>query len=105
MTEPRRAAVAILIRVVPSPHSQPTPQSAPPTLPEFFELDWVKDPNARAEILFLRRDTPLPEETAHSQPRSHSRNEAHVAFPGGRTEPDDEGGMYTGALNAGHMLL
>ncbi|KAE9395943.1 hypothetical protein BT96DRAFT_134602 [Gymnopus androsaceus JB14] len=94
-TQPRRAAVAILIRVVPSPHSQPTPQSAQPTLSEFFELDWVKDPNARAEILFLRRDTPLPEETAHSQPRTRNRNEAHVAFPGGRTEPDDEGGMYT----------
>ncbi|KIK71413.1 hypothetical protein GYMLUDRAFT_211645 [Collybiopsis luxurians FD-317 M1] len=94
-TQPRRASVAILIRVVPSPHSQPSSHSAQPTLSEFFELDWVKDPNARAEILFLRRETPLPEETAHSQPRTKSRHEAHVAFPGGRTEPDDEGGMYT----------
>lgn len=96
--EPRRAAVSILIRVVPSPHAQPATLSAQPTLSEFFELDWVKDPNARAEILFLKRDTPLPEETAHSQPQAHNHNEAHVAFPGGRTEPDDEGGMYTGAL-------
>ncbi|KAJ4476596.1 hypothetical protein J3R30DRAFT_3487691 [Lentinula aciculospora] len=87
-TQPRRAAVAILIRVVPSPHTQPATLS-------FFELDWVKDPNARAEILFLRRDSPLPEEVAHSQPRRHNLHEVHVAFPGGRTEPDDEGGMYT----------
>ncbi|KAJ3881197.1 hypothetical protein F5051DRAFT_124584 [Lentinula edodes] len=94
-TQPRRAAVSILIRVVPSPHAQPATLSAQPTLSEFFELDWVKDPNARAEILFLKRETPLPEETAHSQPQAHNHNEAHVAFPGGRTEPDDEGGMYT----------
>ncbi|KAF5345870.1 hypothetical protein D9757_006281 [Collybiopsis confluens] len=94
-TQPKRASVAILIRVLPSPHSQPSPQLVQPTLSDFFQLDWVKDPNARAEILFLRRETPLPEETAHSQARIKSRNEVHVAFPGGRTEPDDEGGMYT----------
>ncbi|KAF9065432.1 hypothetical protein BDP27DRAFT_1424876 [Rhodocollybia butyracea] len=93
-TQPRRAAVAILIRIVPSPHSQPPTQTTAPTLSQFFEFDWVKDRDARAEILFLRRESPLPEETAHSQPRTHS-NETHVAFPGGRTEPDDEGGMYT----------
>ncbi|KAJ3782335.1 hypothetical protein GGU10DRAFT_396905 [Lentinula aff. detonsa] len=94
-TQPKRAAVAILIRIVPSPHAQPDTLVAQPTLSEFFQLDWVKDSNARAEILFLKRDTPLPEEAAHSQPRMHNRNEVHVAFPGGRTEPDDEGGMYT----------
>ncbi|THV06047.1 hypothetical protein K435DRAFT_826127 [Dendrothele bispora CBS 962.96] len=93
-TQPRRAAVAILIRVVPSPYVQPPPVTSPPTLSEFFELDWVKDPNARPEVLFLRRETPLPEEKAESQPRTR-RDEAHVAFPGGRTEADDEGGMYT----------
>ncbi|KAJ3749948.1 hypothetical protein DFH05DRAFT_1465178 [Lentinula detonsa] len=94
-TQLKRAAVAILIRIVPSPHAQPDTLVAQPTLSEFFQLEWVKDSNARAEILFLKRDTPLPEEAAHSQPRMHNRNEVHVAFPGGRTEPDDEGGMYT----------
>ncbi|KIY46975.1 hypothetical protein FISHEDRAFT_66259 [Fistulina hepatica ATCC 64428] len=94
-TQPRRAAVSLIIRVVPSPSAKlpPTP-STPPDLATFFELDWVKDPNARPEILFLRRHGDGNDE-ALNQTRIRSTREAHVAFPGGRTEPDDEGGQYT----------
>ncbi|KAJ7630581.1 hypothetical protein FB45DRAFT_915926 [Roridomyces roridus] len=91
-TQPRRAAVAILIRVVPAPGG-PIPPTNPVTLSEFFELDWVNDPGARPEILFLQRENPAPEDAAMT--RIRNTNEAHVAFPGGRTEADDEGGLYT----------
>lgn len=96
--EPRRASVAIIIRVVPSPAAPtPAPGTTQPTLTEFFELDWVNDPKARPEILFLQRETSVPyEASSSSPPRIRNTHEAHVAFPGGRTEPDDEGGMYTG---------
>lgn len=79
---------------------------------EFFQLDWVKAPGARPEILFLRREKPDDEE---DESGAHSHSEAHLAFPGtyshltlsdrscvadfvptgGRTEEGDEGGMYT----------
>ncbi|SJL05852.1 uncharacterized protein ARMOST_09188 [Armillaria ostoyae] len=89
-TQPRRAAVAIVIRIVPAPsYSAPTTSTAPPQLSEFFQLDWVNDPNAQPEILFLRRDHPVNDDGTVPP------KEAHVAFPGGRTEPDDEGGAYT----------
>ena len=98
--EPRRAAVALIIRVVPPPTYSSIPTRAnPPTLSEFFELDWVKDPASRAEILFLRREKPQADETlANSKFAGNTKvaNEAHVAFPGGRTEEGDEGGLYTG---------
>lgn len=88
--EPRRAAVALIIRIVPSPSLPSPPQPTnPPNLSEFFELDWVTDPNARPEILFLHRENSLLETGSRSR-------EAQVAFPGGRTDPDDEGGLYTG---------
>ncbi|KAJ7596695.1 hypothetical protein C8J56DRAFT_918100 [Mycena floridula] len=94
-TQPRRASVAIIIRVVPSPTGPPPKVlQTQPTLTEFFELDWVKDRGARPEILFLQRENPQPEESAIQEKARNSR-EAHVAFPGGRTEPDDEGGLYT----------
>jgi 8-oxo-dGTP pyrophosphatase MutT (NUDIX family) len=92
--EPRRAAVALIIRVVPG-SSRPPPEP-PRSLNEFFELDWVKDPNATAEILFLRRDKPSGPDAATDDRRPSSAGEAHVAFPGGRMEDGDEGGLYTG---------
>lgn len=99
-TEPRRAAVAILVRVVPSPAATfPPPSTNQFTLTEFFELDWVNDPNARPEILFLRRDNPTADDAALNEPRLRNNQEAHVAFPGGRTEADDEGGLYTGTFS------
>jgi hypothetical protein len=94
-SEPRRAAVSLIIRVVPSPNAVLPPASSNPvTLSDFFELDWVNDPAARPEILFLQRENPAPEDSAMS--RMRNTQEAHVAFPGGRMEADDEGGLYTG---------
>jgi len=99
LLEPRRAAVALIIRVVPSP-TAPVPPSLtnPPSLTDFFDLDWVNDPNARPEILFLRRDNP----TADDVSPLRNTQEAHVAFPGGRMEPEDEGGLYTGERQSSH---
>ncbi|KAJ8468707.1 hypothetical protein ONZ45_g17145 [Pleurotus djamor] len=94
-TQPRRAAVAIIIRIVPSPDvpiPQPTPQ---PTLSEFFQSEWVNDPNARPEILFLERENAVVNESTNERARHSPRGEKHVAFPGGRTEDGDEGGLYT----------
>jgi 8-oxo-dGTP pyrophosphatase MutT (NUDIX family) len=76
-TQPRRAAVAIIIRVV---SSHPKPSILPSTLSDFFEQDWVKDPTARPEILFLKRD---------------NTQDGHLAFPGGRMEDGDEGSLFT----------
>jgi len=50
----------------------------------------VKHPSARPEILFVRRQN--PESTGINE----NTRDAHVAFPGGRTEEGDEGGLYTG---------
>ncbi|KAF8140037.1 hypothetical protein EV363DRAFT_1413512 [Boletus edulis] len=101
-TQPRRATVAIVIRIVPSSSTPTPPADAPiPTLSQFFELDWVKDPAARPEILFLQRDgasssdgltsSLLGEGSTHRT----SKVEAQLAFPGGRMEEGDEGGLYT----------
>lgn len=94
--EPRRAAVSLIIRVVPNP-AAPFPQTPDrvPTLSEFFEQSWVKDPSARPEILFLHREDTTRNDLNQDRTR-HNTNEAHVAFPGGRQEPEDEGGLYTG---------
>jgi len=104
-TQPRRAAVALVIRVLPSPHSPPIPSDAPiPTLSQFFELDWVNDPNASVEILYLHRDGAAPSDgvpgsyasaSSTSSTSSGAKAEAHIAFPGGRMEEGDEGGLYT----------
>lgn len=97
-TQPRRAAVALVIRVTP-PRSSPQvpPRQTQPSLQEFFQLDWVNAPGAVAEILFLKRENPGEDITAIANNRVNKSSEAHVAFPGGRTEEGDEGGCYTGA--------
>ncbi|EJD47635.1 hypothetical protein AURDEDRAFT_113314 [Auricularia subglabra TFB-10046 SS5] len=91
-TQPRRAAVALIIRVVPDPsYPLPEPSTLQPSLSDFFALDWVNAPGARAEVLFLKRAASAP-----SAPGDVSGNsEAHVSFPGGRTEEGDENGLYT----------
>ncbi|KAA1468499.1 hypothetical protein DENSPDRAFT_878173 [Dentipellis sp. KUC8613] len=86
-TQPRRAAVALILRVVPPPNVTLPPSSSPPTLTEFFELEWVNHPAARPEILFLLR--------SKSEGDDARTGEAHVAFPGGRMEEGDEGSLYT----------
>lgn len=99
-TQPRRAAVALIVRVSPPPtYLSPSPNSpspalaCAPSLTDFFQLDWVNAPGARPEILFLRRDK--PDAAADGSRVSSPPNEAHVAFPGGKTEEGDEGGLYT----------
>lgn len=98
--EPRRAAVALILRVIPSSArrtsftSSPAPPP-PPTLADFFALDWINEPGVTAEILFLRRDFPQSEKSV-AQNRPRNTEDAHVAFPGGRMEEGDEGGLYTG---------
>ncbi|OCB91187.1 hypothetical protein A7U60_g1595 [Sanghuangporus baumii] len=96
-TQPRRAAVALIIRVVPSPFSSsPSLQNdaVPATLSDFFTLDWVNEPGATAELLFLRREAPQSEKSV-SQNMPRNVEDAHLAFPGGRMEEGDEGGLYT----------
>lgn len=84
---------------MPAPTAKlPDPAASPPSLPAFFEQDWVKDPTSRAEILVLHRQSDAAQTTVEGRVRNAAR-EAHVAFPGGRTEPDDEGGLYTGAVH------
>ena len=75
-----------------------SPANVPaPSLTEFFQLDWVNAPGARPEILFLRRDKPDPaSDSGRMSGSGPSTREAHVAFPGGKTEDGDEGGLYTG---------
>ncbi|KAI0336183.1 hypothetical protein GY45DRAFT_1342264 [Cubamyces sp. BRFM 1775] len=104
-TQPRRAAVAIIIRVSPPPnHVFPAPQQSesgsPANVPalsltEFFQQDWVNAPGARPEILFLRRDRPDGQDGGRMSGSGPNTREAHVAFPGGKTEEGDEGGLYT----------
>lgn len=94
--EPRRAAVALIIRIVPPPNYPllPTPEK-PLTLTQFFESDWVNHPNSRSEILYLHRDNTANDVSLCQSKVKNNTAEAHVAFPGGRMEPDDEGGLYT----------
>lgn len=87
----------------------PAPGATDPKLSisDFFELDWVNAPGARPEILFLRRSKGTatangkPTENGfangHAKPTKNT-SESHVAFPGGRMEEGDEGGLYTGKV-------
>lgn len=56
----------------------------------------MNEPGVTAEILFLKRDTPQSEKSV-SENTPRNVEDAHVAFPGGRMEEEDEGGLYTGA--------
>lgn len=57
----------------------------------------MRHPDARAELLFIRRDKSQRHEVRGAGTGSASGGEsAHVAFPGGRTEEGDESALYTG---------
>ncbi|MBW0550140.1 hypothetical protein O181_089855 [Austropuccinia psidii MF-1] len=92
----KRASVAIIIRILPSNSSPTSSPSSPSTsslqqsnktldvpsqLHQFFNQPWVKD--GRPEIFFIKRAA-----------RSHDRWSAHLAFPGGKMEPDDEDELF-----------
>lgn len=87
--EPRRAAVALVIRIAPPP-SYPTSSGASPLssqpqttdINEFFQLDWVRAPGARPEILFLRRENPQESSDDGRMNETGHAREAHLAFPG-----------------------
>ncbi|APA11259.1 hypothetical protein SS1G_11481 [Sclerotinia sclerotiorum 1980 UF-70] len=82
---PRRASVALILRIRPSRSDLPptTPQvfpyPEPPTgerLANFFEQSWVK--NGDPELLFIKRAA-----------RVGDRWTSHVALPGGKRDPGD----------------
>ncbi|GAA6055225.1 hypothetical protein JCM3770_000723 [Rhodotorula araucariae] len=53
-------------------------------LDDFFAQPWVNHPNTLVEILYIKRAT-----------RTTDTWSGHVAFPGGRSEPDDESAEFT----------
>ncbi|KAF8342571.1 uncharacterized protein EI90DRAFT_2902605 [Cantharellus anzutake] len=99
-TQPRRAAVSLVMRIRP-PEGYPLPEQSAyevPSLEKFFEQDWARHPEARAELLFIRRDKSkqnFKDVRGAGAGASTNGASAHVAFPGGRTEESDEGALYT----------
>lgn len=86
-TQPRRASVSLIIHVRPPAHILARADLLPPTPPtlnDFFRLDWVNHPESVAELLYIRREG-----------RDGKGSDGHVAFPGGRSEEGDEGALYT----------
>lgn len=83
---PRRASVALILRI--RPHYSHWPHDAAPTLEEsqfvstadrldaFFAQEWVK--HGDPEILFIKRAA-----------RQGDKWTGHIAFPGGRRDPED----------------
>lgn len=57
-------------------------------------MDWVKQPGTVAELLYIQRRAPSSMGSGMDGPTGSKKQ--HVAFPGGRMEPGDEGEMYTG---------
>lgn len=53
-------------------------------LQEFFAQPWVQDEGTTAEMLFIKRAS-----------RATDKWSGHIAFPGGRSEPEDEDARYT----------
>ncbi|KAI5819121.1 NUDIX family hydrolase [Pyronema omphalodes] len=74
---PRRASVAVIMRVQPNPSHLPT--SSEPlvsSISEFFRQPWTQ--HGEIEILFIKRAA-----------RKGDRWTAHVACPGGKRDPED----------------
>lgn len=85
-TQPRRASVALIIRLKP-PEGLDIPEyenGVGSTIEEFFRLPWVSHPLTTPQLLYIRRST-----------RPSDRFSSHIAFPGGRQEPGDDGAHYT----------
>nr|XP_019048651.1 hypothetical protein I302_02424 [Kwoniella bestiolae CBS 10118]OCF27581.1 hypothetical protein I302_02424 [Kwoniella bestiolae CBS 10118] len=118
-TQPRRASVALIIRLKPAPELvfeghepegyvggreliRQSDFGLGYTLDDFFRLPWVNHPNTTPEILFIRRaphHSPSSSSSSSSSSggssSSHSRWSSHIAFPGGRHEPDDQSAYFT----------
>ncbi|KAI8145605.1 NUDIX hydrolase domain-like protein [Fennellomyces sp. T-0311] len=71
--QPRRACVAAILRCRPS---QPVNAAPASTINEFLEQPWVQE--SEPELLFILRAT-----------RASDRWSGHVAFPGGKNEPNE----------------
>ncbi|BGP17674.1 hypothetical protein JCM10213_003578 [Rhodosporidiobolus nylandii] len=104
LSSPTTSPLGAYIPLAPSPPASPSqkPPSSPPAsastgasllgtpptvlqrLDGFFEQAWVKDDKTTVEILYIKRAT-----------RTSDRWSGHCAFPGGRTEPDDESSEFT----------
>ncbi|GFZ50715.1 hypothetical protein JCM24511_08473 [Saitozyma sp. JCM 24511] len=106
-TQPRRASVALILRMKPAPgivfagHEPEgwTGEVIPHDewglglgLEDFFRLSWVNHPLTTPELLFIRRAGSAPSPGSSG---SHARWSSHIAFPGGRHEPSDESALYT----------
>ncbi|KAF8468417.1 hypothetical protein BDZ91DRAFT_782295 [Kalaharituber pfeilii] len=76
----RRASVALIIRVQPSPSYLPPSTTLPPSLPrslsQFFAQEWVA--HGTPEVLFIKRAD-----------RRGDRWTGHVGFPGGKRDEGD----------------
>lgn len=84
---PKRASVALILRVQPSHAHWPGPSGAPvepvtnkndvaARVESFFAQDWVR--HGRPEALFIKRAS-----------RRGDRWTGHIALPGGRRDPED----------------
>lgn len=96
-TQPRRAAVAIVIHIVPPKNYIPPPPEqyeTPQTLDALFAMDWVNQPGCLAEVLYIRRRAPVG--ATHNPTSAALSGQQHVSFPGGRMDVGDEGERYTG---------
>ena len=77
-TTKKRASVALIVRINPSYSHWPEPSVArPENIEDFYKQDWVK--HGDPEVLFIKRAS-----------RKGDRWTSHVAFPGGRRDPEDE---------------
>lgn len=81
---PRRASVALVIRIRPSSQHAPSahPLHPPTSLSQFFALPWVS--HGTPEVLFIKRAA-----------REGDRWTSHVALPGGKRDPEDESDRAT----------
>ncbi|KAI5787211.1 hypothetical protein EDC01DRAFT_661020 [Geopyxis carbonaria] len=78
---PKRASLTFVLRVQPNPAFLPAADApAATSIEEFFELPWVQ--HGEPEVLFIKRAA-----------RPGDRWSAHVAFPGGRRDPEDAGDL------------
>ncbi|WVQ80395.1 hypothetical protein IAT38_002500 [Cryptococcus sp. DSM 104549] len=106
-TQPRRASVALILRLRPAEdlvfeghepegyEGEVIPENEfglGYQLDDFLRLPWVNHPHTIPELLFIRRANP-PQTTP--APHAHHRWASHIAFPGGRQEPDDASSYFT----------
>lgn len=85
-SQPRRASVALVVRLSPPEglHIPENQYGVGLSVDDFFQLPWVCHPATSPQILFIRRTT-----------RPSDKFSSHIAFPGGRSESGDTSSHYT----------